>query len=144
MIWDGQSTALPKIRSRRVSSEAIKEVCNLAPATRAEIIHKGVALLSRSVSPVECRRGLPETPATPQPLSGAVNRPSHRRVPIIYPMPIPKFDYKERRLECLDSHAKSLLNLDVPAILCGDYNVVSTEIDAVLCAALARRRSLLS
>jgi exodeoxyribonuclease-3 len=48
------------------------------------------------------------------------------------PAPGPKFDYKLRWFERLTSYGQSLLKDGAPAILCGDYNVVPTPIDAVV------------
>jgi exodeoxyribonuclease-3 len=48
------------------------------------------------------------------------------------PAPGPKFDYKLRWFERLDRYAKALLVEKQPVILCGDYNVVPAEIDAVV------------
>jgi exonuclease III len=45
------------------------------------------------------------------------------------PAPGPKFDHKLRRFERLAADSKSLLS--ERAVLCGDYNVVAAEVDAV-------------
>jgi exodeoxyribonuclease III len=45
------------------------------------------------------------------------------------PQPGPKFDYKLAWFERLDKHARQLLEADVPAILCGDFNVAPTPLD---------------
>jgi bifunctional non-homologous end joining protein LigD len=45
------------------------------------------------------------------------------------PWPGPKFDYKLRWFQRLADHAKSLVGLDLPVILIGDYNVMPTELD---------------
>jgi exodeoxyribonuclease-3 len=46
------------------------------------------------------------------------------------PAPGPKFDYKMAWFKRFSSHAKKLLKLDAPVLLCGDYNVIPTELDA--------------
>ncbi len=45
------------------------------------------------------------------------------------PAPGPKFDYKIGWMERLTTHAAGLLARDVPAVLCGDYNVIPTGFD---------------
>jgi exodeoxyribonuclease-3 len=45
------------------------------------------------------------------------------------PQPGPKFDYKNAWLARLNAHARSLVEAGVPAVLCGDYNVVPTDND---------------
>ena len=45
------------------------------------------------------------------------------------PYPGPKFDYKLRWFNRLATHAKDLVNRDLPVILLGDYNVMPTEMD---------------
>jgi len=45
------------------------------------------------------------------------------------PAPGPKFDYKLRWLERLAQHAETLLALNSPVALAGDYNVIPTELD---------------
>lgn len=45
------------------------------------------------------------------------------------PAPGEKFDYKLRFLKRLHAHAKELLELEMPVVLGGDYNVVPTDID---------------
>ncbi|WP_256010366.1 DNA ligase D [Desertivirga xinjiangensis] len=45
------------------------------------------------------------------------------------PYPGPKFDYKMRWMERLALHAQNLVDLDLPVILLGDYNVMPTEMD---------------
>lgn len=45
------------------------------------------------------------------------------------PYPGPKFEYKLKWFKRLSRHAKSLLKLDEPVMLIGDYNVMPTELD---------------
>lgn len=46
------------------------------------------------------------------------------------PAPGPKYEYKLQWLERLTAHAASLLLLDKPVVLTGDFNVIPTELDA--------------
>lgn len=94
----------------------------------------GVAILVRGGDPVEVRRGLPGDPDD-----------THSRyleaeaggltigclyLPNGNPAPGPKFDYKLRWFDRLICHAADLLETGRPAVVCGDYNVVPTELDA--------------
>jgi bifunctional non-homologous end joining protein LigD len=45
------------------------------------------------------------------------------------PYPGPKFDYKLRWLERLSTHAKGLVDRELPVLLVGDYNVMPTALD---------------
>ena len=45
------------------------------------------------------------------------------------PWPGPKFDYKLRWMERLQSHADKLLSFKLPVALVGDYNVIPAELD---------------
>ncbi|TSD66972.1 exodeoxyribonuclease III [Inquilinus sp. KBS0705] len=45
------------------------------------------------------------------------------------PYPGPKFDYKLRWFNRLTTHAKDLVDRDLPVLLIGDYNVMPTEMD---------------
>lgn len=45
------------------------------------------------------------------------------------PYPGVKFDYKLDWFKRLHSHSKTLLRQEVPVVLCGDYNVMPTELD---------------
>lgn len=45
------------------------------------------------------------------------------------PRPGPKFEYKLRWFERLRGHLSSLIALDAPIIVCGDYNVMPSDID---------------
>lgn len=93
----------------------------------------GVAILARGVNPIETRRGLPGDPddthsryieaAIGGVLVGCLYLPNGN------PAPGPKFDYKLRWLGRLTNHAATLLALDAPVVLAGDFNVIPTEID---------------
>lgn len=46
------------------------------------------------------------------------------------PAPGPKFDYKIAWMRRLKNRAEALLNIEEPAIMCGDYNVIPQDEDA--------------
>lgn len=97
--------------------------------------YNGVAILSRIGAPVETRRGLPGDPDDTHSryleakvgdlLIGCLYLPNGN------PAPGPKFDYKLSWFERLRDYAVRLAASDRPVVLCGDYNVVPTDIDAV-------------
>jgi exodeoxyribonuclease-3 len=90
----------------------------------------GVAILARDAEPVEIRRELPGDPADEQSryLEAAVQGVvvACLYLPNGNPQPGPKFDYKLAWFERLIEHADSLLKLDHPVVLAGDFNVVPT------------------
>lgn len=98
--------------------------------------YNGVAILSRDDPPVEIRRGLPGDP------DDTHSRYIEARVkdlvvgclylPNGNPAPGPKFDYKLRWFDRLVQHAGLLVEGGAPTVLCGDFNVVPTDIDAVV------------
>jgi exodeoxyribonuclease-3 len=94
----------------------------------------GVAILSRGKEIKETRRGLPGD-----------HDDSHSRyieafidgiiigclyLPNGNPAPGPKFDYKMAWFDSFTRHAAGLYARDIPVVLCGDYNVIPTELDA--------------
>jgi exodeoxyribonuclease-3 len=93
----------------------------------------GVAILARDRTPIETRKGLPGGPddshsryieaAVGGILVGCLYLPNGN------PAPGPKFDYKLRWFERLDTYAAELLKAEVPAALVGDYNVMPTDLD---------------
>jgi exodeoxyribonuclease III len=98
--------------------------------------YNGVAILARGRLPQEQLRGLPGDPDD-----------SHSRyleadvgdiiigclyLPNGNPALGPKFDYKLRWFERLHAHALKLIKSGRDVVLCGDFNVVPTEIDAVV------------
>lgn len=93
----------------------------------------GVALLARGVTPVEIRRGLPESgeDSHSRYLEGVVNgvRVASLYLPNGNPQPGPKFVYKLAWFERFINHAASLCSLEEPVVLAGDYNVVPTDFD---------------
>ncbi len=96
----------------------------------------GVALLSRT-SPDEINIGLPGDESDEQArfIEGVFSTDKGAlRVASIYlpngnPAPGPKFDYKLRWFKRLHAYATELIDLDIPALLIGDYNVMPTDLD---------------
>ncbi len=94
--------------------------------------YNGVAILSK-FQIEDVRRGLPENTEDDQAryieaFTGGV------RVGCIYlpngnPIPGEKFDYKLRWMDHLVNHAETLLRLEEPLVLCGDYNVIPKDED---------------
>ena len=93
----------------------------------------GVAILGRGKEPIETRRGLPGDPddshsryieaAIDGMIVGCLYLPNGN------PAPGPKFDYKLRWFERVTEYAASLLALEMPVVLAGDYNLMPTELD---------------
>ena len=93
----------------------------------------GVAILSRSGKIEEVSPGLPGDPEDIQSryIEATING---LRIGCLYlpngnPAPGPKFDYKLEWFKRLQTHAQKLLDLGIPVILTGDYNVMPTELD---------------
>ena len=93
----------------------------------------GVAILSRNEKPAERCRVLPGDPedlhsryieATVDGIIiGCLYLPNGN------PAPGPKFDYKLSWFERFTKHAAELFAFGEPVVLCGDYNVMPTELD---------------
>ncbi|SOB87061.1 exodeoxyribonuclease-3 [Sphingomonas guangdongensis] len=93
----------------------------------------GVAILARGDEPVETRRGLPGDPDDTQSryieaavrgvLIGGLYLPNGN------PRPGPRFSYKLAWMERLRAHAATLVGIDAPVVLAGDYNVMPTDLD---------------
>lgn len=98
--------------------------------------YNGVAVLNRGAMPVERRRGLPGDPDDTHSryletdIGGMVVGCLY--LPNGNPAPGPKFDYKMRWFDRLIDHAAALLAEGLPTVLCGDFNLVPTDIDAVV------------
>jgi exodeoxyribonuclease-3 len=106
-------------------------------ATHGQKAYNGVAIVSKR--PIEdIRRGLPGEAADEQarylegviPTSGGVVRVASIYLPNGNPLGTPKFDYKLAWLDRLAAHARALLTLEEPLVLCGDYNVIPEPVDA--------------
>jgi exodeoxyribonuclease III len=94
----------------------------------------GVAILTRDSMPEERRRGLPGDPEDlhSRYIEAIVNGVvvGCLYLPNGNPAPGPKFDYKLKWFARLAKYANSLLALEQPVVLAGDYNVIPTELDA--------------
>jgi exodeoxyribonuclease-3 len=94
----------------------------------------GVAILSRNSEIKELSRGLPGDPDDTHSryiealVNGVVIGCLY--LPNGNPAPGPKFDYKLKWFERFATHAAGLLQQALPVVLCGDYNVMPTELDA--------------
>ena len=105
-------------------------------ATHGQKSYNGVALISKT--PLEdVRVGLPGDDGDDHAryLEAVVSGPNPVRVASIYlpngnPVGTDKFAYKLRWLERLTAHARSLLALEEPLALAGDYNVIPESADA--------------
>lgn len=121
-----------KARDEQFPEQAIREG-GYHSVWRGEYRWNGVAILSRHSPPVVTRRHLPDDAADTQSryieaavdgvLIGCLYLPNGN------PQPGPKFDYKLAWFDRLNRHAASLVALDAPVVLAGDYNVVPTEAD---------------
>ena len=93
----------------------------------------GVAILARSETPVEVRRGLPggDEDTHSRYLEATVNGIliGCLYLPNGNPQPGPKFDYKLAWFERFIRHAATLCNSKQAVVLAGDYNVVPTDFD---------------
>jgi exodeoxyribonuclease-3 len=93
----------------------------------------GVAILARGCDPVETRRGLPGDPddSHSRYIEAAVDGVlvAGLYLPNGNPRPGPKFDYKLKWFERLIAHAATLVAMDAPVVVCGDFNVMPTELD---------------
>jgi len=93
----------------------------------------GVAILARGEPPVELRRGLPGDDSDGQ-ARYLEARVGTLRIASVYlpngnPPGSPNFDYKLRWMARFDAYAKSLVDSGDAVVLCGDFNVVPTDID---------------
>ncbi|SHG48875.1 exodeoxyribonuclease III [Massilia sp. CF038] len=93
----------------------------------------GVAILTRGAAPIEVGRGLPgdEDDLQSRYLEAAIDG---LLICCLYlpngnPAPGPKFDYKLAWFERLIVHAAKLIDSGAPVVLCGDFNVMPTELD---------------
>jgi exodeoxyribonuclease-3 len=102
--------------------------------THGQKAYNGVAILSKR--PLEdVRRGLPgdEGDVATRWLEADVHG---LRIVSVYlpngnPIGTPKFDYKLAWMDRLRAHARGLLLLEEPLVLCGDYNVIPEPKDAM-------------
>jgi exodeoxyribonuclease-3 len=113
------------------------EALGYAIATHGQRTYNGVAILSKH--PLEdVRRGLPGDESDEQsryieavvPAGSGVLRVASIYLPNGNPIDTPKFSYKLAWMERLRAHARSLLMLEEPLVLAGDYNVIPEPKDA--------------
>ena len=105
-------------------------------AVHGQKTYNGVAMLSKT--PLEdVRRGLPDGEGDDHAryIEAVVSGPVPVRVGGIYlpngnPIGTEKFAYKLAWMDRLHRHAKDLLKLEEPLVLCGDYNVIPEPRDA--------------
>ncbi|MFP5078362.1 exodeoxyribonuclease III [Rhizobium sp. YIM 134829] len=93
----------------------------------------GVAILARDAVPLETRRGLPGDPADQDSryieavvrgvLVGCLYLPNGN------PTPGAKFQAKLRWFKRLRTYGRELLDLEVPVVLVGDFNVMPADLD---------------
>jgi exodeoxyribonuclease-3 len=124
-----------KTSDEKFPIEAIREA-GYSAIWHGQKSYNGVAILTRGAAPVERRRGLPGDPddthsrylevQVGELVIGCLYLPNGN------PAPGPKFDYKLAWFDRLNRHAQSLLAAGVPTVLCGDFNVVPTDTDAVV------------
>ena len=121
-----------KAPSDRFPESALRDAgCHCVWAGEAR--WNGVAIASRLGLPVITRKTLPGDPGDNQSryieaavggwLIGSLYLPNGN------PCPGAKFDYKMAWLERLLAHARTLMSLDAPVVLAGDFNVVPTDAD---------------
>ncbi len=95
--------------------------------------HHGVAVLSRQAPPREIRRGLPGDDADGQARYLEVDVAGLRVASVYLPNGNPvgsdNFAYKLRWFARFNAHAQSLVDDGRDTVLCGDFNVVPTNID---------------
>jgi exodeoxyribonuclease-3 len=122
-----------KAPQEKFPAEAIKQA-GYGAIWHGQKSWNGVAILARNCELEETRRGLPGDPDDSHSryietrvggmLVGCLYLPNGN------PAPGPKFDYKLKWFERLTQYSKSLVKLDEPVVLAGDYNVIPTELDA--------------
>ncbi|SFH01440.1 exodeoxyribonuclease-3 [Pedobacter insulae] len=93
----------------------------------------GVAILARGMEIQELRRGLPgdDDDSPSRYIEASINGMviGCLYLPNGNPAPGPKFDYKLDWFERFTLHAKQLVEMNLPVVLVGDYNVMPTELD---------------
>ncbi|TIS53263.1 MAG: exodeoxyribonuclease III [Mesorhizobium sp.] len=122
-----------KTSDDKFPADAIKEA-GYGAIWHGQKSYNGVAILARGTKPLERRRGLPGDPDDTH--SRYIEAEVHGLVigcvylPNGNPAPGPRFDYKLGWFQRLISYAQTLLKKET--VLCGDYNVVPTPIDAAV------------
>ena len=124
-----------KTSDEKFPAEAIREA-GYGAIWHGQKSYNGVAILVRGSDPVERQRGLPGDPDDTHSryieaemdglIVGCLYLPNGN------PAPGPKFDYKLRWFDRLIGYGNSCSTTACRAVLCGDFNVVPTPIDAVV------------
>jgi len=138
LVWLEQTrpdiVCLQEIKCRNADfPRAALERAGYGAVWRGQGPHHGVAILARGAAPVETRRALPGDEGDREAryieaaahgvLVGCLYAPNGN------PQPGPKFAYKLAWMARLAAHAAVLQRSGAPAVLAGDYNVVSTDAD---------------
>lgn len=93
----------------------------------------GVAILAREKEIKELRRGLPGDDEDLQSryIEAMVDEVviACLYLPNGNPAPGPKLDYKMAWLQRLLKHTEKLLQFNLPTVICGDFNVIPTDLD---------------
>ena len=93
----------------------------------------GVAILAKEQEPHLTRKGLPGDPddSHARHIEAAVDGVLFGGLYLQNgnPAPGPKFDYKIAWFRTLHDYAAQLLELEIPVVLAGDYNVMPTDLD---------------
>ncbi len=93
----------------------------------------GVAILSRNEPAVEIRRGIPGDDGDGQARYLEAQVGALRIASVYLPNGNPagsgNFAYKLRWMRRFNAHARELIKADLPAVVCGDFNVVPTNAD---------------
>lgn len=101
----------------------------------------GVAILADGIEPLEAQRGLPGDPEDEQAryleadIAGL--RVCNLYLPNGNPQPGPKFDYKLGWMERLRARMALLREMEIPAIVLGDFNVIPKDTDTWSVKAMA-------
>jgi exodeoxyribonuclease-3 len=113
--------------------EAAIEAAGYRAAWHGQKSWNGVAILARGCEPVETHRGLPGDPEDRHSryIEAAVNGVlvGCLYLPNGNPVGGPKFVYKLGWMERFMARAKTLVKLDCPVVLAGDYNIIPTDRD---------------
>ena len=122
-----------KAPDERFPAEAI-EAAGYGAIWHGQKSWNGVAILAKGCKPDETRRGLPGDPgdthsryleaAIKGVLVGCLYLPNGN------PWPGPKFDYKLAWTKRFETLARTLIKVDAPVVLAGDYNIIPADTDA--------------
>lgn len=136
--WLGEAEADVVLLQELKSPDARFPINEIEKAGYGAVWHgqkswNGVAILARGSDPLLTWKGLPGEAEDAQSrfieaiVDGVVIAGPY--MPNGNPYPGPKFDYKQRWFRRLQEYAAELLELEVPVILAGDYNVMPTDLD---------------